>query len=144
MAGSTALAVPGARGTVTTLPPLRSTVRVRWPLSGAERLDVGADRLGGRQAVQGEERDEGVLGRWAEPGGDQERTYLVAVEAGRVALVVQAGAAYMDRWRSANQALLFGIALEPGDGAEPAGHGRPGTPSLFQGPGVQLDVRPAH
>jgi hypothetical protein len=52
-----------------------------------------------------------VLGRWAEPGGDQERTYLVAVEADRVALVVQAGAAYMDRWRSADQALFFGIAV---------------------------------
>jgi hypothetical protein len=70
MARSTALAVRGASGTVTTLPPLRSTVTVRWPLH-AEGLDVGADRLGDPQAVQREERDEGVLGRGAEAGGDQ-------------------------------------------------------------------------
>ena len=38
---------------------------------GAERLDVGSGGFGDPQSVEGEQRDEGVLGRVAEAGGDQ-------------------------------------------------------------------------
>lgn len=56
MARSIASAVRGASGMVTTLPPLPSTVRVRWPAFETERLDVGAEGFGDTQAVDGQER----------------------------------------------------------------------------------------
>lgn len=65
MARSTALAVRGASGTVTTLPPLRSYSQGAVASLQAEGFDVGAERLRDPQAVQGEERDEGMLGRGA-------------------------------------------------------------------------------
>lgn len=43
-------------------------------------LDVGAGGLGHAQPVEGEQGDQGVPGRRAEPGGDQERADLVAVQ----------------------------------------------------------------
>jgi hypothetical protein len=66
----------------------------------AESLDVGAERLRDPQAVQGEERDEGVLGCSAEAGGNQQRTFFVAVEPDGVAFVIQTWAADMDCGRS--------------------------------------------
>jgi len=48
----------------------------------AECLDVGAGGLGDLQPVQREQRDQGVLGRGAEPSGNQQRADFVAVQAG--------------------------------------------------------------
>ena len=45
-------------------------------------LDVGAGGLGDPQPVQGEQRDQRVLGPGAEPGGDQQGAELVAVQRG--------------------------------------------------------------
>ena len=42
------------------------------------------------KAVEGEQRDQGVLGWCAEAGGDEERPDLVAVQTGGVGLVVDA------------------------------------------------------
>ena len=56
-----------------------------------------------------------------EPGGDEHRAELVAVEADRVGLVVEAGSADMYGGRVFDEAFLFGVAVEAGDGAEPAG-----------------------
>ena len=36
--------------------------------------------------------------------------------------------------------FLDGVLVEPGDGAQPPGHGRPGAPEHFQFPGEGLDV----
>jgi hypothetical protein len=55
----------------------------------AEVLDVGTGGLGDVQPVEGEQGDEGVLGGRSEPGGDEERAELVAVQGGGVRLVVQ-------------------------------------------------------
>jgi len=58
------------------------------PAFEAEVLDVGAGGLGNPQSVQGEQGDQGMLGRRAETGGDQQRTELVPVEGDGVRLVV--------------------------------------------------------
>ena len=43
-------------------------------------LDVGTGGLGYPKSVEGEQGDQGVLGRRAQPGSDQERADLVAVQ----------------------------------------------------------------
>lgn len=50
----------------------------------------------------------GVLGCGAEPGGDEERADLVAVQADGVGLVVDPWAADMDCGRVGDEAFLFG------------------------------------
>jgi hypothetical protein len=61
----------------------------------AEGFDVGASGFGDPQPVERQQRDQRVLGGYAEPGGDQQRAELVAVQPGGVGLVVQAGTADM-------------------------------------------------
>jgi hypothetical protein len=57
----------------------------------AERLDVGAQRLGDPQPVDRQQQYQRVPGRSAEAGGHQQGADLVAVQADRVGLVVEAG-----------------------------------------------------
>ena len=71
MARSIARAVRGASGMTTIFPPLRRTVRVRWPRSMTELVDVGAEGFRYPQPVDREQRDQGVLIRRAEPGRDE-------------------------------------------------------------------------
>jgi hypothetical protein len=52
-------------------------------------LNVGPRRLGYPKPVQREQRDQCMLSRRAEPGGDQQRAELVAVQRDRMGLVVQ-------------------------------------------------------
>jgi hypothetical protein len=47
----------------------------------AEMLDIGAGSFGDPQPVQREQGDQRMLGRRAEPGGDQQRAELVASSA---------------------------------------------------------------
>jgi hypothetical protein len=61
------------------------------PALQAEVVDVGAGGLGNPQPVQREQGDQRILGRRAEPGGDQQRAELVAVQRDRVGLVVHPG-----------------------------------------------------
>jgi hypothetical protein len=51
-------------------------------------LDVRAGRLRHPQPVEGDQRDQRVLGGRAEPGGDQDRAEIVAVQGGGVRLDV--------------------------------------------------------
>ena len=81
MARSTARAVRGASGMVTTLPPPRVMTMVRCPFQ-ARGLDIGADGLGDAEPVESEQEDQRVLAGWAEPGGDQQSAEFVAVQAG--------------------------------------------------------------
>ena len=46
----------------------------------AQVLDVGAGGFGDPQPVQGEQRDQRVLKRRPEPGRDQQRAELVAIQ----------------------------------------------------------------
>jgi hypothetical protein len=55
---------------------------------GSQVFDIGAGGLGHPQPVQGEQGDQGVLGRGAEPGCDEQRADFVAIEAGGVGFVV--------------------------------------------------------
>ena len=58
------------------------------PALQAQVLDVGAGGFGDAQPVQREQRDQRMLERWAEPGGDQQRAELVAVQCDRMGLVL--------------------------------------------------------
>ncbi len=52
------------------------------PSLGPEGFYVSAGGLGHAQPVEGEQRDQGVLGGGAEPGGDEQGADFVAVQAG--------------------------------------------------------------
>ena len=75
------------------LPALAGDHQGAVPALDAERLDVGFRGFGDAQPVEGQQGDQRVLCGRAEPGGDQERAELVAVRAGGVGFVVQAGPA---------------------------------------------------
>ncbi len=103
-------------------------------------LDVGAGGFGDAQPVQREQRDQRMLERWAEPGGDQQRAELVAVQGDRMGLVIQPRTADVSG-RGMLQELFFDrVLVEPGDGAQPPGDGRAGPAPGFQSPGEAFDV----
>ena len=110
------------------------------PAFHAERLDVGAEGLRDTQAVDGQQRDEGVLPRRGQAGGHEERADLVAVKAAGVGLVVEARPAHVGRRGPFEQSLLFGVAVEAGDRAQPAGDCRARTATCFEVAGEALDV----
>jgi hypothetical protein len=72
----------------------------------AEGFDVGAGGLGDPKAVQCQERDQGMLGRGSEAGGDEQRADLLAVQLGGVGLIVQAEPADMDGRGAVEEAFL--------------------------------------
>ena len=92
------------------------------------------------QPVEREQGDQRVLGGRAEPGGDQERAELVAVQGGGVRLVVQPRPADVRGGRVVEEFFLDGVLVEPGDGAQPPGHGGAGPAAGFQFAGEGLDV----
>ena len=76
-----------------------------------------------------------MLGGRAEPGGDQERAELVAVQRGGVRLIIQPRAADV-RGRGVLEEFFFDrVLVEPGDGAQPPGDGGAGTALGLQVPG---------
>jgi hypothetical protein len=89
-------------------------------------LDVGAGGFGYTKPVQREQRDQRMLERRGEPGGDQERAELVAVQSDGMRLVIQTRPADV-RGRRMLQELLFDrLPVEPGDGGQPPGDSRAG------------------
>ena len=106
----------------------------------AESFDVGADRFGDPEAVEGQQRDQGMLGGGAESGGDQLDADLVAVQADGVRLVVEAGSTDVDCRGVGEKTLLFGVSVEAADRAEPAGNRRPRPPPDLEFPAVGLDI----
>jgi hypothetical protein len=50
----------------------------------------------------------------------------------------------MHRRREGQQTFLLGVAVEPGNRAQPTRDRCPGPTALLQGAGVALDVNPAH
>ena len=105
-----------------------------------QTLDVGADGLGDPQAVQAQQRHEGVVPGSGQARGHQERTHLVAVQSHGVGLVVQTGLADVDRGRVLDDALLDRVAVEAGDGAQPTRDGGSRPSSDLQVPGERFDV----
>ena len=102
----------------------------------------GAGRLGHPQAIEGQQRDQRVLGRGAKPGGDQQRAEFVAIQPGGMGLTVQARAADMHGQGMLEQVFLHCVFVEPGDSAQPLGHRRPGPALGFHITGEALDVHP--
>jgi hypothetical protein len=56
-------------------------------------------------------------------------------------VVVQSGSAHVRGRRVLEQVFFDGVAVEPGDGAQPSGDGRPGPPGSFPVPAEAFDVR---
>jgi hypothetical protein len=80
-----------------------------------------------------------MLGRRPEPGGYQQRAELVTVQRAGMRLVVHARPPEMSSRRMLEK--LFGrVLVEPGDGAQPPGDGRPRPASCFQVAGEAFDV----
>src|SRR5664280_2829502 len=81
-----------------------------------------------------------MLGYGPEPGRDEQRSNLVAVQADGVGFVIDPGSTDVNRRRVGDKAFLLGIAVEAGHSAQSATDGgRCPTPS-FQLPSVGLDV----
>ena len=89
MARSIVRAVRGASGIVTTLAALAGDGQRPVPALEAQVLDVGAGGLRDPQPVEREQRDQRVLERRAEPGGDQQGAELVAVQGDGMGLIVR-------------------------------------------------------
>ena len=81
-----------------------------------------------------------MLTRRTEPGSDQQGAELVAVQADRVRLLIQAGTADMSGRGMVEQLFLNRVPVEPGDGAQPASDGGPGPAADLQVTGEALDV----
>jgi hypothetical protein len=73
-----------------------------------------------------------VLSGRAEAGGDEEGAELVAVQRGRMRLVVQPRPTDMGSGRMIEQFLLAGVPVEPGDRPQPAGDGGASAAAGFQ------------
>jgi hypothetical protein len=110
------------------------------PAFQAPVLDVGAGGFRYPQPVEREQGDESVLGGRPEPGGDQKRAELVAVQRGGVRRVVQPWAADVCGRGMLEEFFLDGVPVEPGDGAQPPGDGGAGAAFGLQVAGEGLDV----
>jgi len=82
-------------------------------------------------------------GRRPEPGNHQQGSHLVAVQGGGMRLLIQPRPPDMRGRGMVQEFLLHRVLAEPGDGAQPAGDGGPGTAPGFQLPGKAFDVGPA-
>ena len=122
------------------LPALARDRQRPVPALQAQVLDVGAGRFGDAQAVQREQRDQRMLERWAEPGGDQERAELVAVQGDGMRLVLQPRTADVSGWGMLEELFFNHVLVKPGDGAQPPGDGRAGPAPGFEFPGEAFDV----
>ena len=109
-----------------------------------ERIDVSTQRFGDTQAVQREQRHQRMFPCRRQAGGDEERADLVAIQASRIRLIVEAGTAHMDGRRVLNQALLLGVAVEAGDRTEPAGDGRSSPAAGLQLAPEAFDIHAVH
>ena len=72
--------------------------------------------------------------------GDQQGADLVAVQVSGVGLVVQAGSTHVRGRGDGDQAFLFGVAVEAGNGAQPAGDGGSGPAQGLEVTGEALDI----
>ena len=106
----------------------------------AQVLDVSGGSLRHPQPVQGDQGNQRVLSRRSKTGGDEERAELVAIKGGDVRLIVQPRTADMGCRRVVQEFFLDGVLVEPGDGAQPPGHGGTRPAVGFQFAGEGLDV----
>jgi hypothetical protein len=81
-----------------------------------------------------------MLAGSAEAGGHQQRAELVAVQGDGMRLVVRPRPPDVSGWGVLEEFLFDGVLVEPGDGAQPPGHGGPGPAPGFQVAGEAFDV----
>jgi hypothetical protein len=81
-----------------------------------------------------------MLGRRAEPGGDQQGAELIAVQRGGMGLIVHLRTADVGGRGVIQEFLFGGVLVEPGDGGQPAGDGRAGAAPGLEFPGEAFDV----
>ena len=81
-----------------------------------------------------------MLVRRAEPGSNQQRADLFAIQANRMRLIVQPWPTHMRGRRVIEQIFFDCVPVEPGDSAQSAGDGGPGPAAGFQVAGEALDV----
>src|SRR5947209_1941829 len=132
-----ARAVRGASGTVTTLPPLRVTARVRCPRS-RPRCSMSAPVASETRSPFSASSE--ISAYPADSPSHQQGAELVAVQGDGVGLVVDPRPADMGGRGAIEQFFLDRVLVEPGDGAQPPGDGGAGPASGFQVPGEALDV----
>ena len=113
------------------------------PALDAHGLDVGTGGFGDPQPVQGQQGDQRVLSGRPEARGDEQAAELVAVQRRGVRLTVQPRPTDVHGGRVVQKFFLDGVAVEPGDGAQPPCDGGPCPAAGFQVPGEALDVRAA-
>jgi hypothetical protein len=113
------------------------------PALSAEGFDVRAGGLGDPQPAEGEQRDQRMLSRGAEPGGDQQRADFVAVQGGGVRIVVAPRPTDVRGRRVVEQVFLDGEPAWSGDDGQRAGDGRADSSGSFEVAGEQLDVSAA-
>lgn len=80
------------------------------PPLDAHGLDVGAGGLGDAEPVEGQQRDQRMVGGRAEPGGDQQRAELVTVQPGGMGLAIQPRAPDVGGGRVAEEFFFDGVA----------------------------------
>lgn len=97
-----------------------------------KRLDVGTERFGHPQPVDGQQRHQRMLGRRRKPSREEQRTHLIAIQPGGMGLVTESRSANMRGRRPLQQALLLGIPVGARHHAQAARHGRPGAPADFE------------
>jgi hypothetical protein len=84
-----------------------------------------------------------MLTRRAEPGSDQQRAELVAIQGGGMGLIVQPRPADVGGRRVIQELFFDGVPVEPGDGGQSAGDGGMGSSPGLQLAGEPFDVRAA-
>jgi hypothetical protein len=110
------------------------------PAFQAQVLDVGTGCFGDPQPVQCEQGDQRMLGRRAEPGGDQQGAEFVAVQGHGMRLVVDSRPPDV-RGRGVLEEFFFdGVFVETGDGTQRPGDRGPGPASCLQVAGEAFDV----
>jgi len=82
----------------------------------AQVLDVGAGGFGDPQPVQGEQRDQRIIAWRAEPGGDEQRAELIAIQRDGVRLVIDSGPSHVGGGRAVQEPFFDGVLVEPATG----------------------------
>jgi hypothetical protein len=107
------------------------------PALQTQVLDVRAHGLRDPQPVQRAQRDQRMLGRRPEPGGDQQGAELVAVQRDGMRLIIHPRPPDLGGRGVLEEFLFDCVPVEPGDGAQPPRDGGPG-PGPGPGPGFQI------
>jgi hypothetical protein len=96
------------------------------------------------QSVEREQRGQGVVPSRAKAGLDVEGAELVAIQSQGPRLVVDLGAAHVERRVAVDELFLFAVSDERRQGRQPPAHRGPHPSVLFHPTGEQLQVRSTH